>query len=170
MAKQRIIVLDNPPLERDAWADAVFQAVGCVQVDNQQVSRTMAANPDTLKLLLANAGAMPGPNAPLAAKYREALIQLHGDAPLLGLGGTAGLWDRDAIDACIVDWAELEARASAPGVPAGDGEMFRQKSRSFVHASTDRLPEGRLLEFEPGLETDARTARALDFLRTLDLA
>ena len=44
MAKQRIIVLDNPPLERDAWADAVFQAVGCVQVDTQQVSRTMAAN------------------------------------------------------------------------------------------------------------------------------
>lgn len=169
MAQQRIVVLDNPPLERDPWADAVFQAADILPVDNAQISKTMAADPETLKLLLANADAMPGPNAPLAAKYRAALDQLHGDAPRLGLWGTTWLSYLDGVDACVLDWSEVEKRAAAPGVAAGDGEMFRRQSRDFVHASTDRLADGRLLELETGLPQDARIARTLDFLRSLGL-
>lgn len=170
MAQQRIVVLDNPPLERDPWADAVFEALGFAQVDNAKISKAMAADRQTLDALLANAGAMPGPNTALAAKYRAALAQLHGDEPRLGLWGTAWLSYVDGIDACVVDWSEVEARASAPRVSAGDGEMFRQQSRDFVHAATDRsVAQGRLLEFEPGLGNEDRIARTLDFLRGLGL-
>jgi len=171
MAQQRIVVLDNPPLDRDPWADAVFEAAGFVQADNAQVSKAMAADKETLDALLANAGALPGPNAALAAQYRGALDKLHGNEPKLGLWGTAWLSYVDGIDACVVDWSEVEARASAPGVPVGDGGMFRRQSRDFVHASTDsNVPAGRLLELDPGLSTEERIARPLDFLRGLGQA
>lgn len=170
MAQQRIVILDNPPLERDPWADAVFAAAGFAQADNAAVAKAMAADRPTLDALLGNAGALPGPNDALASKYRDTLARLYGHEPRLGLWGTAWLSYVEGVDACVVDWSEVEARASAPRVSAADGEMFRTQSRDFVHASTDRVAEGRLLELEPGAGDDARVARTLEFLRGLGLA
>jgi hypothetical protein len=136
-----------------------------------EISKMMARDKQTLDALLANAGHPMGPVDELSRYYRAALEKLHGDKPRLGLYGTAWLAYVEGVDACVVDWSEIEKRASAAGVPAADGEAFRQQSRDFIHQRTSQcLEPGRLLELEPGLDSAERIERTMRFLRQSGLA
>lgn len=168
-AQQTLIVLDDPPLEWDGWARAVFDRIGCIAVDNDNIAAAMAKDETMRKALLENAADPIAAAERLAPHYRRALEQLHGSERRLGLYGTAWLVYAP-VDACVIDWSEVERRATAEGVPEPDGNYFRRQSRDFIHARTAKyLGEGRLLELEPGLPEGARIERAVAFLQQLGL-
>ncbi|WP_242111013.1 hypothetical protein [Luteimonas aquatica] len=171
MSDQIVIILDNPPLDADAWADDVFAQAGYHPVSNEEISKAMARDKDTLDALLRNAGHVLGPVDELAGYYRLTLQRLHGDKPRLGLYGTAWLSYADHVDACVVDWSEVEKRATAPRVSEADGHMFRTEAKRFIHERTRQyLAPGRLLELEAGAPLGERVADTLAFLRGLGLA
>ncbi|WP_226468920.1 hypothetical protein [Luteimonas panaciterrae] len=170
MGSQVAIILDNPPLDTDAWADEVFREAGFHPVSNDEISKAMAQDQTTLDALLQNAGHTLGPVDALAGYYRQALQRLHGDKARLGLYGTAWLSYLEHVDACVVDWSEVEKRATAPRVSEGDGNMFRSEAKRFIHERTNKfVAPGRLLELEPGTPHAERVAKTLEFLRGLNL-
>lgn len=167
MSQQTIVILDNPPLESDPWAARVFADAQLVAVDNDAVTTAMSKDEAARKALLAHSEDPMGAAEQLAAHYLRILEQLHGGQQRLGMYGTAWLVYVQA-SACVIDWSEVETRATAQGVPEADGEYFRQQSKAFVHARiAEHLPAGRLLELDPGLSMSVRVAQTLDFLRGL---
>lgn len=170
MDKRVLVVLDNPLLEHDPWADEVFRQAKLVAVDNDTITTAMSKDPESRKALLTNSGDPMGAAEKLAPYYRRALETLYGEQPRLGLYGTAWLVHTAAVDACVVDWSEVEARAGAPGVSEADAGFSRQMAKDYVHQRTSaHLAPGRLLELEPGLPQTVKVARTLEFLRTRGL-
>lgn len=171
MARQVIVVLDTPPLEADRWAARVFADAGFDAVDNARIAAAMADDADTAQSLRAHLGDMPGPIDALAGRYRNALHAHYGDSRRLGLYGTAWLRYLDGVDACIVDWSEVERRATARGVRSEDGTRFREQAQAFVHQATDTLPADAVLELDTvDADENTRVERALAFLRGRGLA
>lgn len=170
MTKQVLVVLDSPPKKHDAWADEVFRQAQLVPVDNQAISDAMAEDEASRKALLEHAD-HPVRNADvLAPYYRRALDKLYGDIPRLGLYGSAWLVYAPAVDACVIDWSEVERLATEPNVPEADGAYFRQQSRQFVQQRARQYvqPE-RLRELGTTTRSDDRAQHALAFLRDLGL-
>ncbi len=166
MGSQVIVILDNPPLDADRWADEVFQDAKLHPVSNDKIAEAMSQDPEAKKALMEQLGHSVGPIDEIAGHYRKALQTLYGDKPRLGLWGTAWLSYADHVDACVVDWSEVQKRATAPGVPESDGMTFRHQAREFVHARTQKyLNPGTLLELEPDLDRNERVAQAMAFLR-----
>lgn len=166
MTKQVLIVLDNPPLEHDAWADAVFRQARLAPGSNDEASTWMSQDETCRTALLAEKGSPVLDAEALAPNYRRAFDKLYGDLPRMGMYGTAWLVYASRVDACILDWSEIERIASAEGVPMPDGEFFRQRSKGFVLARAEKyLQPGCLLELEPGLSLDERVSRSVDFLK-----
>lgn len=171
MSNQVIVILDNPPLDGDRWAEEVFGDAKLHPVDNDKIAEAMSQDPESQKALMAELGHSVGPIDEIAGYYRKALQKLYGDKPRLGLWGTAWLSYADHVDACVVDWGEVQKRATAPGVPESDGMTFRHQAREFVHARIDKyLDNSKLLELEPGLDRNERVAQSMAFLRSLNLA
>ena len=170
MAGQMHVVLDNPPLEDDAWARQVFAALDLPVVDNDAISTAMSKDEESRRILLEYAADPMAAADQLAPYYRRMPDKLYGDKPALGLYGIA--WTAYVpVQACVVDWDEVERRASAPGIPAPDGEYFRQQSKAYVHARLEKyMAGGRVLELEPGLDLQQRVDRALAFLRESGVA
>lgn len=170
VAKQILIVLDNPPLERDVWTDEVFRAAGFAAVDNEAIADRLAEDATARKVLLEHAGDPLAHAEALAPYYRKAFAELYADAPRLGAYGAAWLVYAPLVDACIVDWSELERLASAPGVPQEDGEAFRQQNKAFIQRrAASYLEPGRLLELPSGLPLAERVSRTLTLLQRLGL-
>jgi hypothetical protein len=170
MTKQVLVVLDSPPKKHDAWADEVFRQAQLVPVDNQAISDAMAEDEASRKALLEHAD-HPIRNADvLAPYYRRALDKLYGDIPRLGLYGSAWLVYAPAVDACVIDWSEVERLATEPNVPEADGAYFRQQSRQFVQQRARQYvqPE-RLRELDAATRSDDRAQNTLAFLRALGL-
>lgn len=174
MAKQAVIILDNPPLESDPWASEVFQRGNFKPVHNEAVAQAMSKDPKAQKALLEVGD--PVRNAEkLAPHYKRALDQLHGEEPRIGLYGTAWLVYQKPIDACIVDWSEVERRAKAntpAGTPVtgGPGEQFRQLSHEFIRSRAKKfLTPDRFLELAPGLPQKEKVEKTLEFLKKLGL-
>lgn len=166
MTRQLVIVLDNPPLEHDSWADEVFSQARFAPISNDEVSERMGKDSATREVLLQHAGNPVGDAEVLAPYYRRAFEQLYGDVQRAGVYGTAWLVYAKEVDACVIDWSEVERLASASGVPADDGEQFRQRSREFVHERARKyLKPDQLLELEPGLSREDKVSRTLAFLK-----
>ncbi|KRE89309.1 hypothetical protein ASG87_02910 [Frateuria sp. Soil773] len=170
MTRQLVIVLDNPPLEHDRWADEVFAQARFAPISNAEVAARMGQDAATREVLLQHADDPMADAEVLAPYYRRAFEQLYGDVQRAGVFGTAWLVYAGEVDACVIDWSEVERLAGAPGVPADDGEQFRRRSKDFVHERTRKyLKPGRLLELEPGLSHEEKVSRTLAFLKQLGL-
>ncbi|GLQ94365.1 hypothetical protein [Dyella acidisoli] len=171
MTKQVLVVLDSPPKKHDIWAEDVFRQAQFVPVNNQAISDVMAEDEASRKALLEHSN-HPVRNAEaLAPYYRRALEKLYGDVPRLGLYGSAWLVYAPSIDACVIDWSEVERLAVEPDVPQADGEYFREQSRQFIHQRTQQyLKPERLHELDAATRSSDRAQSALDFLRGLGLA
>lgn len=168
MAKQSVIVLDNPPLDTDAWADEVFAQTRHTRVDNEAIAQEMSKDPQARPALLKYAGNPVMHAEQLAPHYKRALDKLHGSEPRLGLYGTAWVVYTQPVDAVVVDWSEVEKRANDPKAKNGPGEMFRQQSHSFIRSRLKQhvKPE-RVLELQAGLSQQEKVAQTLAFLKKL---
>jgi hypothetical protein len=170
MTKQVVVVLDNPPREHDAWAEDVFRQAELMPVSNQAISDAMSKDEESRKVLLEHAGNPVRSAEALAPYYRRALDKLYGDAPRLGLYGTAWLVYAPSVDACVIDWSEVEKRAAEPGVPEADGEYFRQQSKQFVHQRTRQYLKPECLhELPDAAPSSERVQLTLNFLHNLGL-
>lgn len=171
MSKQSVIVLDNPPLQQDGWADEVFSLAKFPRVDNDAIARQMSQDAEAKPALLQYAGNPVAHAEQLAPHYKRALDALHGKEPRVGLYGTAWVVYTQPVDAVVVDWSEVDKRAKAPSAQDGSGEYFRQQSQAFVR---DRLKQhvkpDRVLELPLGLSQKEKVEKALAFLKKLGLA
>ena len=171
MAKQVLVVLDNPPKEHDGWASEVFRQARLAPSSNQEVADLMSKSEASRKALLEHSAHPVRDAEALATHYRHAFEQLYGGLPRVGLYGTAWLVYAPEVSACVIDWSEMERLATEPDMPGPDAEYFRQQTRSFIQQRTEQhLQPGRLCEIEAGLSAAERIERTLDFLRRLGLA
>lgn len=167
MSEQVVVILDNPLLDSDPWADAVFREAKLTPVENDLVTKTMVKDPDAKKALLANISDPMGSQETLSPHYRKTLAQLYGDKPRLGIYGTAWLVHVDNVAACVVDWSEVMKRANAPNVNASDREYSINLGKDFLHKRVEAhlADKSRYHEIEPGLPEAERVERTLAFLR-----
>lgn len=170
MATQSVIVLDNPPLDRDGWADEVFSLAKYQRVENEPIAQEMSKDLQARPALLQHAGNPVMHAQQLAAHYKRALDKLHGSAPRLGLYGTAWVVYTQPVDAVVIDWSEVDERARDPKAKDGAGEYFRQQSEAFIRARLKQhvKPE-RVLELPLGLSRKDKVAQTLGFLEKLGL-
>lgn len=166
-----VVILDNPLLDADPWADAVFAAAGLVPVENAAIIKAMSQDPDAKKALLANLSNPMDAQETLSPHYRKALATLYGEQPRLGIYGTAWLVHVDQVDACVVDWSEVEKRAHAPGVSEQDRALSLHVAKTFVHDRVkEHLPDGgRYHELPTGLNERERINHTLEFLKSRDV-
>lgn len=168
MAKQSVIVLDNPPLDRDAWTDEVFALTHHPRVDNEAIAREMSQDPEAKSALLKYAGNPVLHAEQLAPHYKRALDKLHGKDPRLGLYGTAWVVYTRPVDAVVLDWSEVEKRANDPKAPNGQGEMFRKQSHTFIKGRLEaNVKADRVLELPPGLSQKDKVEKTVAFLKKL---
>lgn len=167
MTDQVVVILDDPLLDADPWADLVFADAKLTAVDNGAVIKAMVKDPEAKKALLANAGDPMAAQEKLTRYYRAALDQLYGDQPRIGIYGTAWLIHVDKVAACVVDWSEVIRLANAPGVNPQDREFSISMAKDFLHARVDKyMPDcSRYHELEPLLPMPERVERTLAFLR-----
>lgn len=168
MAVQTVVILDNPLLDSDPWADAVFAEAGLTPVDNAAITVAMSKDPDAKKALLANLSDPMGAQETLSPHYRKALAKLYGDQRRLGIYGTAWLVHVHDVAVCVVDWSEVEKRANAPGVSEWDRDKSLKLAKGFVHARVEKHlkdPADRYVELQTGLPMDERVARTMAILR-----
>jgi len=170
VAKQSVIVLDNPPLNQDAWADEVFSLAKFPRVENDAIAQEMSKDAEAKPVLLQYAGNPVMHADKLAPHYKRALDKLHGTAPRIGLYGTAWVVYTQPVDAVVIDWSEVDKRARDPKAADGSGEYFRQQSESFVRGRVKQhvKPE-RVLELPLGLSQKEKVAQTLAFLKKLGL-
>ncbi len=175
MAQQRIII-DAPPLESEAWATQLFEQLGVTVVSNKALSRDMGKDEAARKALLATQDPVRDAEK-LAPHYLRAFEAKHGQDARVGLWGTAWLVYAPDISAVIIDWDEVERRATPPAdAKLSEPERasyaeFRRAARDFVHARLKRHVESRrVLELETGLEAAEKVRRGLDFIRALGLS
>jgi hypothetical protein len=171
LAKQSVIVLDNPPLEDDAWAEEVFALSRHPKVKNEAVAQEMSKDEEARPALLKYAGNPVMHAEQLAPHYKRALDKLHGGEPRVGLYGTAWVVYTQPVDAVVVDWSEVEKRANDPKAANGPGEMFRQQSHAFIRERLRKhvAPE-KVLELPNGLSQKEKVAQTMAFLKKLGLA
>lgn len=167
MGNQVVVILDNPLLDADPWADAVFAETGLTPVDNAAITKAMAQDAEAKQALLANISDPMGAQETLSPHYRRILQKLYADQPRLGIYGTAWLVHIDDVAACVVDWSEVMARAHAPGVTEWDREKSIKTAKDFLHARLQKhlSQPGRYKELEHGLSTNERVQRTVAFLR-----
>jgi hypothetical protein len=171
LPKQMVIVLDNPPLESDAWATEVFNKGSFKPVENEAVAQAMTKDPAAKKALLEVGD--PIRNAEkLAPHYKKAFDALYAKDARVGLYGTAWLVYQKPIDACIVDWSQVEklAKTDKQGAERVPYDHFKQLSHDFVRARAKKyLAPDRYLELPLGLTTLQKVEKTLEFLRKLQL-
>ena len=168
-SNQKVIVLDNPPHDADAWAQQVFAAAKLKQVNNRLVSDTMAKDEAAKKALLASKDPL-GDAEKLAPHYKAAFDKLYSTEARVGCWGTAWLVYQQPIAACVVDWSGIEKAAATDkkGVDAVPYEHFRKTSYDFVRARATKFLDPKLyLELPLGLTTAQKVEQTLDFLKRL---
>lgn len=164
---QVVVILDNPLVERDPWAETVFAEARLTPVDNGAIIKAMSKDPDAKKALLANLADPMNAQEILSPHYRKALATLYGEQPRLGIYGTAWLVHVDDVSLCVVDWSEVEKRANAPGVTEWDRDKSIGIAKDFVDARVVKFlrdPDQRYVELEPGLPLDERVAATMALL------
>lgn len=168
---QKVIVLDNPPLENDPWAQQVFAKAKFKPVVNDAVSELMSKD-DVARAALLNTPDPINDAEKLAPHYKKAFDQLYGDEARVGCWGTAWLVYTKPIAACIVDWSGIEAaaRTDKTGVDAIPYEHFRKTSYDFVRARAKKyVVPSRYLELPLGLTTAQKVEQTINFLQSLGL-
>lgn len=164
---QKLVVIDVPPLEHTDWAAEVFAKAKLKPVSNDAVSDAMGKDPVAQKALLESTNAVMEAEK-LAPHYQRAFQQLYGDEPRLGLWGTAWLVYTPHVDACIVDWAEVErlATTTKQGAERVPYEHFKLTSYEFVRSRVEKhLSKDKYLELPLGLSPQQKVDAALAFLR-----
>jgi hypothetical protein len=170
LAKQTVIVLDNPPLDRDPWADEVFSRAKFPRVENEAVAKAMSQDAEAKPALLQYAGNPVMHAEQLAPHYKRALEKLHGMEARVGLYGTAWVVYTQPVDAVVIDWSEVDKRAKAPNAKDGSGEYFRQQSEAFVRNRVKQhVAPDRVLELPLGLSPQDKVEKTLAFLKKLGL-
>lgn len=170
-ANQKVIVLDNPPLENDPWAQQVFAQAKYKFASNDAVGDAMSKDEAAKKALLASKDPFSDAEK-LAPHYKKAFDQLYGDEARVGCWGTAWLVYTKPIAACIVDWSGIEKAATTDkkGVDAVPYEHFRKTSYEFVRGRAKKyVVASRYLELPLGLTTAQRVEQTINFLQSLGL-
>lgn len=170
-ANQQVIVLDNPPLENDPWAQQVFAQAKLKVVDNDAVSELMSKDEEARRALLDTPDPINDAEK-LAPHYEKAFDALYGADARVGCWGTAWLVYTKPIAACVVDWSGIEKAAATDkkGVDAIPYEHFRKTSYDFVRARAKKYVDPkRYLELPPGLTTAQKVEQTVDFLKGLGL-
>lgn len=171
MPKQTVIVLDNPPLDSDAWATEVFSKGNFKPVENEAVAQAMTKDAAAKKALLEVGD--PIRNAEkLAPHYKKAFDALYAKETRVGLYGTAWLVYQKPIDACIVDWSQVEklAKTEKQGAERVPYDQFKELSHQFVRARAKKyLPPDRYLELPLNLTAQQKVEKTLEFLKKLAL-
>lgn len=169
MAKQTVVVLDNPPLDKDSWAEKVFAQAKLTPVSNEAIAEAMSKDEKSRTVLLENAGDPVAAAQKLAPFYKKALEKLYGKERRLGLYGTAWLV-YTPIDACVIDWSEVERRFSPPALDPTEAARIKGRSRDFVRSRVAKhMAPGRTLELGQGLQSHDKVSQSITFLRTLGL-
>ena len=170
MATQILIVLDTPPLESAEWADKVFRNANLIVANNETITTAMSKDAEAKEALLEHADDPMAAADKLAPHYKRIFEKLYGRERRVGLYGSAWMVYLN-VDAVVVDWSEVEARATAEGVPPDQGEFFRKASRDFIHERANKyLQPGELFELEPPLSEAEKAEKALAFLKQKGLA
>lgn len=175
MAARRFIVIDQPPLPRTRWAGEALREAGYVEAEQSRIDEAMKNDPESARMLRET---FLQPDAPqrLAPYYWRAFESLYGQAPQVGVYGTAWLVFAPAVDACVIDWTGLglvepdavRGLSADALLQARDAQI--DLGRAFVRERAGVLPRERVLELPDGLDDAARVARSLEFLRGLGLA
>lgn len=164
---QKLVVIDVPPLEHAEWVSQVFAKAHLTPVSNDAVSDAMGADPAAQKALLASTNAVMEAEK-LAPHYRKAFEKLYGTEPRLGLWGSAWVVYTPNVDACIVDWSEVErlAAASKPGESRAPYEQFKKTSYDFIRARVQKhLAPEKYLELPLGLTSQQKIDATIAFLK-----
>lgn len=162
------VVFDNPPLEMDDWVKEVCDKTGLALVENKAISKAMARDEESKKVLVTPGLNPYGADRPkMAPLYRKALEQLHGGAQRRGLYSSAWLEYLEDVDAYVLDWSEIDKRAK---------EMDKDNAAFFRDTNTKALRErikanispGKVLELKGGLSREERVKQAVEFIKLLE--
>lgn len=188
------VVFDNALKEKEPWVEKLCATAKLTLVDNDKVAHHMSHNDQEAKAALRKEAADPVSAAErLAPHYKRALEFIYGKEERLALYGTAWLVYTQPIDACIVDWSEIDRKANTPtqieldakkqveaalkgkgGTPVNQMEetrkQFEKTARAFVKGRlTKYVPPGKLLELPLKLSDYEKSIQASAFLRKLNL-
>lgn len=185
------VVFDNPTKEKEPWVEKLCAQSKLVLVDNDKVAEQMGKDEEARKALIKEMADPVKGAERLAPHYKKALEFLYGNEQRLAMYGTAWVVYYQPVDACIVDWSEIEKKASTPTKMEQDaakelselakkGPMkneladarkeWEQSSKAFVQSRmTKYVRAGRSLELPPKLSEYEKSIQASAFLRKLGI-
>lgn len=169
--RQRIIVIDQPPVPCPDWARNAFAQAEIFMGSPDDVSEIVKADPEGARALR-KTYLQRDAQEKVAPWYRKAFAQLYAGKPRVGMYG--GGWLNllaPGVDACIVDWdamarvtpemsQKLTLKEIQETVDAG-----LAYGKSYVAEREAELPETRFFTLPSGIDDAQRTVQTVRFIR-----